>query len=140
MLSCRPRLPRGISRCSRSGGVSQPPAQQGPKRTRSAQCGVASALCAVLLLLPLVFILETQPARVDISAFGAHGHLRSGVALLLAGVLGMLLAVIEALGRRMQQRNAAPKSPDLTPSAAPHEPAFPAMPAAEAGADEIAGQ
>jgi hypothetical protein len=26
----------------------------------------------------------------------------------------MLLAVIEALGRRMQQRNAAPKSPDLT--------------------------
>jgi hypothetical protein len=32
----------------------------------------------------------------------------------------MLLAVVEALGRRMQQRNAAPKSPDLTPNAAPH--------------------
>ena len=32
----------------------------------------------------------------------------------------MLLAVIEAPGRRIQQRNAAPKSPDLTPSAAPH--------------------
>ena len=60
-----------------------------------------------------------QPA-VDISDFGAHGHLPPGVALLLAAVLGMLLAVIEALGRRMQQRNAAPKSPDLTPSAAPH--------------------
>ena len=41
-----------------------------------------------------------QPARVDISAFAAHGHLRPGVALLLAGVLGMLLAVSEALGRR----------------------------------------
>ena len=45
-----------------------------------------------------------QPARVDISAFGAHGHLPPGVALLLAGVLGMLLAASEALGRRMQQR------------------------------------
>lgn len=55
-----------------------------------------------------------------ISDFGAHGHLPPGAALLLAAVLGMLLAVIEALGRRMQQRIAAPKSPDLTPSAAPH--------------------
>ena len=42
-----------------------------------------------------------------------------GVGLLLAAVLGMLLTVIEALGRRMRQRNAAPKSPDLTPRAAP---------------------
>ena len=67
---------------------------------------VASALCAVLLLLLLVFILENSQ-RVDISDFGAHGHLPPGLALPLAGVLGMLLAVIEALGRRMQQRNAA---------------------------------
>jgi hypothetical protein len=28
--------------------------------------------------------------------------------------------VIEALGRRMQQRNVAPKLPDLTPNAAPY--------------------
>ena len=62
---------------------------------------VASALCAVLLLLLLVFILETSQ-RVDISAFGAHGHLPPGVAL--AGVLGMLPAASDALGRRMQQR------------------------------------
>ena len=50
----------------------------------------------------------------DISDFGARGHLPPGVALLLAAVLGMLPAVIEALGRGMQQRNAAPKSPDPT--------------------------
>jgi uncharacterized integral membrane protein len=67
---------------------------------------VASALCTVLLLLLLVFILEDSQ-RVDISDFGAHGHLPPGVALLLAAVLGMLLAVIEALRRRMRQRNAA---------------------------------
>ena len=55
---------------------------------------VASALCAVLLLLLLVFILENNQ-RVDTSDFGAHGHLPPGVALLLAAVLGMLLAVME---------------------------------------------
>ena len=54
------RLPRGISRCSRYGGVSQPPAQQGPKITRISAVRVASALCAVLLLLLLVFILENN--------------------------------------------------------------------------------
>jgi hypothetical protein len=64
-------------------------------------------------LLLLVFILENSQ-RAATSDFGAHGHVPPGVALLLAGVLGMLLAVIEALGRRMQQRNGAPKSPDLT--------------------------
>lgn len=71
------------------------------------------------MLLLLVFILENSQ-RADTSDFGAHGHLPPGVALLLAGVLGMLLAMIEALGRRMQQRNAAPKLPDLTPNAAPY--------------------
>ncbi len=39
----------------------QPPAQQGPKRTRISAVRVASALCAVLLLLLLVFILEDSP-------------------------------------------------------------------------------
>ena len=82
------------------------PRSKGRNVPGSAQCGVASALCAVLLLLLLVFILENSQ-RADTSDFGAHGHLPPGVALLLAGVLGMLLAVIEALGRRMQQRNAA---------------------------------
>jgi uncharacterized integral membrane protein len=89
------------------------PRSKGRNVPGSAQCGVASALCAVLLLLLLVFILENSQ-RAATSDFGAHGHLPPGVALLLAGVLGMLLAVIEALGPRMQQRNAAPKSPDLT--------------------------
>ena len=52
----------------------------------------------------------------DISDFGARGHLPPGVALLLAAVLGMLLAVIEALGRGMQQRNAASQGRATKPS------------------------
>jgi uncharacterized integral membrane protein len=44
-------------------------------------------------------------ARRFTSDFGTHGHLPPEVAPLLAAVLGMLLAVIEALGRRMQQRD-----------------------------------
>ena len=76
------------------------PRSKGPKRTRISAGWVASALGAVLLLLVLVVVLEYSQ-RVDISGFGAHGHLPPGVALVLAGVLGMLLAVVEALGRRM---------------------------------------
>ena len=76
------------------------PRSKGRNVPGSAQCGVASALCAVLLLLLLVFILENYSQRADTSDFGAHGHLPPGVALLLAGVPGMLLAVTEAPGRR----------------------------------------
>ena len=47
---------------------------------------MALVLFAVVLLLLLVFILENSQ-RVDISYFGAHGHLPLGVALLLAAVL-----------------------------------------------------
>ena len=55
-------------------------------------------LFAVILLLLLVFILENSQ-RVDISYFGVHGHLPPRVALLLAAVLGILLAVIAWFGR-----------------------------------------
>jgi uncharacterized integral membrane protein len=58
------------------------------------------------LLLLLVFILENSQ-RVDISYFGAHGHLPLGVALLLAAILGILLAVIAGFGRMVQQRTSA---------------------------------
>jgi uncharacterized integral membrane protein len=84
----------------------QPPAQQAVKRRRMSGQWVVLALFAVVLLLLLVFILENSQ-RVDISYFGAHGHLPLGIALLLAAVLGILLAVIAGLGRRMRVRAAA---------------------------------
>ena len=76
------------------------------RRTRIGGWWVASALFAVVLLLLLIFILENSQ-RVDISFFGAHGHLPLGVALLLAAVLGVLLVVIPGTARIVQLRMVA---------------------------------
>ncbi len=91
-------------------GPSQPPdrlpAQHVVKRTRAGGVWIASALFALVLLLLLIFILENGQ-RVDISFFGAHGHLPLGVALLLAAVLGVLLIVIPGTARIVQLRMVA---------------------------------
>jgi uncharacterized integral membrane protein len=73
------------------------------RRTRMGGLWVTAALSAVVALLLLIFILENGQ-RVSISYFGAHGHLPLGVALLLAAVLGVLLAVIPGTGRIIQLR------------------------------------
>jgi lipopolysaccharide assembly protein A len=67
---------------------------------------VTLALFAFVLLLLLIFILENSQ-RVDISFLGSHGHLPLGIALLLAAVLGILLAVIAWFGRRVRVRTTA---------------------------------
>lgn len=82
------------------------PAEQEAKAPRISRTWVALALFAVVLLLLLVFILENSQS-VDISYFGAHGHVPLGVALLLAAVLGILLAVIAWFGRGLRVRTAA---------------------------------
>lgn len=64
---------------------------------------IASGSFAVILLLLLIFVLENGK-RVDVSYFGAHGHLPLGVALLLAAVLGILLVVIPGSARILQLR------------------------------------
>lgn len=84
----------------------QVPAQHVVRRTRIGGWWVASALFALVLLLLLIFILENSQ-RVDISFFGAHGHIALGVALLLAAVLGVLLVVIPGTGRIIQLRMVA---------------------------------
>jgi uncharacterized integral membrane protein len=61
---------------------------------------------AVVLLLLLVFILENGQS-VEISFFGAHGHVPLGVGLLLAAVFGTLLVLIPGAGRMIQLRRAA---------------------------------
>ena len=86
----------------------QPPAQQAAKKSRISPTWVVLTIFAVVLLLLLVFILENSQS-VDISYFGAHGHVPLGVALLLAAVLGTLLAVIAWFGRGVRVRATAHK-------------------------------
>ena len=84
----------------------QPPARHTAKRSGFSSGWVALALFAVVLVLLLVFILENSQS-VEISFFGAHGHLPLGVALLLAAVLGIVLVVIAWFGRGVRVRAAA---------------------------------
>jgi len=84
----------------------QPAARHTAKRSGFSSGWVALALFAVVLVLLLVFILENSQS-VEISFFGAHGHLPLGVALLLAAVLGIVLVVIAWFGRGVRVRAAA---------------------------------
>lgn len=76
------------------------------RRTRLGGAWVTLSLGALILAVLLVFILENQN-RVNISFFGAHGHLPLGVAMLLAAVAGVLIVVIPGTGRIMQLRRTA---------------------------------
>ena len=90
------------------------------RRTRIGGIWLASALFAVVLLLLLIFILENGN-KVEISYFGAHGHMPLGVALLLAAVLGILLVVIPGTARIVQLRITARRHrrADATATATP---------------------
>jgi uncharacterized integral membrane protein len=92
------------------------------RRTRLSSLWTASALFALVLLLLLVFILENSH-RVEISYFGANGHLPLGIALLMAAVLGVLLAVIPGAGRIIQLRITARRHRKADNTTAPAVPA-----------------
>ena len=110
-----------------------PPAQPLPhhtiKRTRISSTWAAITCFAVLLLLLLIFILQNS-RTVDVSFFGAHGHLPLGVALLLSAVAGVLLIALPGSARIMQLRVTARRHrrDDIRPrpSAPPEGPASPA--------------
>jgi uncharacterized integral membrane protein len=103
-------------------------------------------LGAVILILLLIFILENGH-KVDISFFGAHGHLPLGVALLFAAALGILMVVIPGTGRIIQLRRtarrhrksdakAAKAAPAPAPAPAPAAPQPPATTPADGNAIE----
>jgi uncharacterized integral membrane protein len=82
------------------------PRQHVVRRTRLGGAWFGFAVGAVILILLLVFILENGH-KVDISFFGAHGHLPLGVALLLSAVCGVLLVVLAGAARISQLRTVA---------------------------------
>jgi uncharacterized integral membrane protein len=83
-----------------------PPPHHTIKRTRISGAWVALFFFAVVLLLLLIFILQNGKP-VDVSYFGAHGHLPLGVALLLAAVCGVLLVAFAGTARIVQLRATA---------------------------------
>ena len=79
------------------------------KRTRFSGLWVGLTAAAVVLLILLVFIIENSQS-VQISFFGAHGHVSLGVAMLLAAIAGVLLVAVPGYGRILQLRRALRKS------------------------------
>jgi lipopolysaccharide assembly protein A len=66
----------------------------------------AVVVFAVLLVFLLIFIVQNE-RPVDITFLGAHWRLQLGVALLLAAVVGVLLAILAAVARMGQLRAVA---------------------------------
>jgi uncharacterized integral membrane protein len=97
---------------------------------------LASALFALVLLLLLIFILENGN-KVEISYFGAHGHMPLGVALLLSAVLGILLVVIPGTGRIVQLRMTARRHRKSDAQTSAQVPAAVQPPQAPPGADNL---
>ena len=78
------------------------------RHTRISGLWVAVVLSAVILLLLLIFILQNGRA-VDITYFGAHGHLPLGVALLLSAACGVLFVIVAGAACISQLRTVARK-------------------------------
>lgn len=97
------------------------------KRTRISGAWVAMTCFAVVLLLLLIFILQNG-RTVDVSYFGAHGHLPLGVALLLAAVAGVLLVALAGGARIIQLRRTARRHRRADAHAAQPLPAQPRVP------------
>ena len=91
------------------GGAAAPAPAAPPlkvKRTRIGGIWVAISAFAVVLLLLLIFILQNSQ-KVEISYFGAHGHMALGILLLLGALAGILLVVLAGTARILQLRRTA---------------------------------
>ena len=75
-------------------------------RTRTGGLWVAVTTAAVVLLLLLIFIMQNS-RQVEVTFFGADGHLSLGVAMLLSAVLGALLVALLGSARILQLRHVA---------------------------------
>lgn len=87
-------------------------------RTRTSGTWVGVTVAAVVLILLLIFIVQNSKT-VQISFFGAHGHLSLGVALLLAAAGGVILVAIPGYGRIIQLRRIIKRAGATPPSVLP---------------------
>lgn len=82
--------------------VTEPPAHA-PRATGVARLWVSLALATVLLVLLIIFIAENSRS-VTVSFLGIHGHISLGLALLIAAVIGALVALLAGTARILQLR------------------------------------
>lgn len=81
-------------------------AKRGPRQSRAGALRLAVIASAVVLALLLVFILQNSRS-VKVSFLGLSGRLPLGVALLFAGIAGVLLVAIPGTARIWQLRRDA---------------------------------
>ncbi|MFG3553462.1 lipopolysaccharide assembly LapA domain-containing protein [Micromonospora sp. NPDC047557] len=73
------------------------------KRSRIGDLWIVAVVFAVMLLLLLIFVLQNGQ-QAEVSFFGTHAALPTGVALLLAAVIGVLLVALPGTARILQLR------------------------------------
>ncbi|GAB3947154.1 LapA family protein [Micromonospora vulcania] len=79
------------------------PLRLGVKRSRIGDLWIVAVVFAIVLLLLLIFVLQNGQ-RVEVAFLGAHVALPTGVALLLAAVIGVLLVALPGTARILQLR------------------------------------
>ena len=75
------------------------------QRTRAAGAWGAVIATTVFLVLLIVFIAQNTQ-RVSVKFLGLNGHMSLGLALLIAAVIGMLIAAVPGTIRIVQLRRA----------------------------------
>ena len=88
------------------------------RRSRVGGWWVALVAAAFVLLLLLIFVLQNGQ-RVSISFLGAQGTLPLGIALLLAGIVGVLIVAVPGTGRIIELRRLARREPRPSSSGPP---------------------
>jgi uncharacterized integral membrane protein len=127
-LAASKRKPRRLTEPIRYPAPAQEPAQHWFGARAWADGWVTSALSALVLLPLLIFILGNGQ-RANIGFFGAQGHLRLGIALLLAAILVVILETgriiqLRMLARRHRTIDANAGTPSQpVPAAQPADPA-----------------
>ena len=79
------------------------PLRPAVKRSRIGDLWIVAVMFAVMLLLLLIFVLQNGQ-RAEVTFLGAHAALPTGVALLLAAVIGVLLVALPGTARIVQLR------------------------------------
>jgi uncharacterized integral membrane protein len=75
----------------------------GARPTNAGRIWISVAIATILLILLIIFIAQNSQS-VKISFLGIHGHIELGLAMLIAAVVGALVALLAGTTRIVQLR------------------------------------